>query len=324
MNRHVQKKGRLGRSKRYPGHPIPALAGQYRPSRKIPDEMTFSPLSNSGRNFADVGKSVITSKLSPKMVFSPQFPQPKSPNRKLTLPKQSIPPKSQSTSRRRVLPQLVDVEFFHGDDSRQLLIHPPAVNRLNAAAVVTIVSAAVCSQIGLRMAETAERKPVIGLSWEPKLPLLPSVTKNGSAKSQPLPPETVAAYRPMTELVDGMFLPPNDPKKLNKLMRKQVKNTAGKNWFDMPAPTITPELKKDLQLLKVGTVIESASDFYTGRLTKNERKATLADELLSDQTLNQYRKRKVREINEKNRPAGVDKWKIRGKQSWKRAKQRRH
>ncbi|KAG5555403.1 hypothetical protein RHGRI_012818 [Rhododendron griersonianum] len=174
------------------------------------------------------------------------------------------------------------------------------------------------------MAETAERKPVIGLSWEPKLPLLPSVTKNGSAKSQPLPPETVAAYRPMTELVDGMFLPPNDPKKLNKLMRKQVKNTAGKNWFDMPAPTITPELKKDLQLLKVGTVIESASDFYTGRLTKNERKATLADELLSDQTLNQYRKRKVREINEKNRPAGVDKWKIRGKQSWKRAKQRRH
>ncbi|XP_058210797.1 rRNA-processing protein fcf2-like [Rhododendron vialii] len=200
------------------------------------------------------------------------------------------------------------------------------------------------------MAEAAERKPVIGFSWEPKLPLLPSVIKNGSAKSQPLPPETVAVYRPSTELVDGMFLPPNDPKKLNKLMRKQVKDTAGKNWFDMPAPTITPELKKDMQLLKlrsvldpkrhykkgdsksktlpkyfqVGTVIESASDFYTGRLIKKERKATLADELLSDQTLGQYRKRKVREINEQNRPAGVDKWKVRGKQSWKRAKQRRH
>ncbi|KAI8561972.1 hypothetical protein RHMOL_Rhmol04G0382300 [Rhododendron molle] len=196
--------------------------------------------------------------------------------------------------------------------------------------------------LGLQMAEAAERKPVIGLSWEPKLPLLPSVTKNGSAKSQPLPPETVAAYRPSTELVDGMFLPPNDPKKLNKLMRKQIKDTAGKNWFDMPAPTITPELKKDMQLLKinltwlsgvifgiftinkVGTVIESPSDFFSGRLIKKERKATLADELLSDQTLGQYRKRKVREINEKNRPAGVDKWKIRGKQSWKRAKQRRH
>ncbi|KAG5529324.1 hypothetical protein RHGRI_029881 [Rhododendron griersonianum] len=77
------------------------------------------------------------------------------------------------------------------------------------------------------MAEAAERKPV---SWEPKLPLLQSVTKNGSAKSQPLP-ESVAVYRPTTELVDGMFLPPNNAKKLNKLMRKQVKDTAGKNWL---------------------------------------------------------------------------------------------
>lgn len=37
-----------------------------------------------------------------------------------------------------------------------------------------------------------------------------------------------------------------------------------------------------------------------------------------------YRKRKVREIEEKNRPGGNDKWKIKGKQSWKRAKERRH
>lgn len=37
-----------------------------------------------------------------------------------------------------------------------------------------------------------------------------------------------------------------------------------------------------------------------------------------------YRKRKVREIEEKNRPGGNDKWKIKGKQSRKRAKERRH
>jgi len=36
-------------------------------------------------------------------------------------------------------------------------------------------------------------------------------------------------------------------------------------------------------------VIESASEFFTGRLTKKERKATLADELLSDRSLAQYR-----------------------------------
>ncbi|CAA0842956.1 Fcf2 pre-rRNA processing protein [Striga hermonthica] len=122
---------------------------------------------------------------------------------------------------------------------------------------------------------------------------------------------------------------------LNKLIKKQVKDTTGKNWFDMPAQTMTPELKKDLQLLKlrgaldpkrhykkgdsksktlpkyfqVGTVIESATEFFSGRLTRKERKATLADELLADSTLGDYRKRKVREIEEANRPAGVDKWK---------------
>ncbi|XAR52552.1 hypothetical protein NMG60_11020690 [Bertholletia excelsa] len=195
----------------------------------------------------------------------------------------------------------------------------------------------------------ADRKPVIGLSWEPKLPPLSTGTKNVCDKP-PTSSTSSVLYKPNTELIDGLYVPPNDPKKLNKFLRKQVKDTTGKNWFDMPAPTITPELKKDLQLLKlrsvidpkrhykkgdsklktlpkyfqVGTVIESASEFFTGRLTKKERKATIADELLSDHAMGDYRKRKVREIEEENRPGGVDKWKIKGKQSRKRAKQRRH
>ncbi|PON99814.1 Fcf2 pre-rRNA processing [Trema orientale] len=64
-------------------------------------------------------------------------------------------------------------------------------------------------------------------------------------------PESSARWQSSSELVDGLFVPPNDPRKLNKLPRKQIKDTAGNNWFDMPAPTITPELQKDLQLLKV-------------------------------------------------------------------------
>lgn len=36
-------------------------------------------------------------------------------------------------------------------------------------------------------------------------------------------------------------------------------------------------------------MIESASEFFSGRLTKKERKATLADELLADGTFHQYR-----------------------------------
>lgn len=53
-------------------------------------------------------------------------------------------------------------------------------------------------------------------------------------------------------------------------------------------------------------------------------KATLADEMLSDQNLAAYRARKVREIEEQNQPAGNEKWKVKGGNSRKRAKERRN
>ncbi|XP_028123820.1 uncharacterized protein LOC114320914 isoform X4 [Camellia sinensis] len=112
------------------------------------------------------------------------------------------------------------------------------------------------------MAEAAKSKPVIGLSWEPKLPPLPSGTKKGSDKPPRTLPESSSSsavmYKSNTKLIDGLFVPLNNPKKLNKLLRKQFKDTAGKNWFDMAAQTLTPELKKDLQLLK----LSSSSRFF--------------------------------------------------------------
>ncbi|RDX87358.1 fcf2, partial [Mucuna pruriens] len=191
-----------------------------------------------------------------------------------------------------------------------------------------------------------ESKPVVGLSWQPQLPIPSSLkaTDGSRTKSQTEASSSII-WKSSSELVDGLFVPPNDPRKLNK--------------FNMPAQTITPELQKDLKLLKlraaldpkrhykkgdsksktlpkyfqanhlefeynqVGTVVDSPFDFFSGRLTKKERKATLADELLSDQNLAAYRKRKVQEIEEKNRPAGNEKWKIKGSNSRKRAKERR-
>ncbi|XP_075487491.1 rRNA-processing protein fcf2-like [Primulina tabacum] len=182
----------------------------------------------------------------------------------------------------------------------------------------------------------SEDTALIGLSWQPKIPLLKSSSPKNESSSSKSNTGLSSLYKKNPQLVDGLFVPPNSPRYLNKLFKKQIKDTAGSNWFDMPAQTITPELKKDLQLLKLrsvidpkrhykkgdsksktlpkyfqaSTVIESATEFYTGRLTKKERKASLADELLSDRTLGDYRKRKVREIEEVNRPAGVGKWKI--------------
>ncbi|KAK7274282.1 hypothetical protein RIF29_15365 [Crotalaria pallida] len=195
-----------------------------------------------------------------------------------------------------------------------------------------------------------EKKAVIGLSWRPQLPIPSSSKAADSSHPKPQPvASTSTLWKPSSQLVDGLFVPPNDPRKLNKLLKKQVKDTAGKSWFDMPAQTITPELQKDLKLLKLrdaidpkrhykkgdsksktlpkyfqmGTVVDSPLDYFSGRLTKKERKATLAEELLADQNLAAYRKRKVREIEEKKQPAGNEKWKIKGKNTRKRAKEKR-
>eukprot|EP00246_Nothoceros_aenigmaticus_P000626 TRINITY_DN10878_c0_g1_i1.p1 TRINITY_DN10878_c0_g1~~TRINITY_DN10878_c0_g1_i1.p1 ORF type:complete len:212 (-),score=33.88 TRINITY_DN10878_c0_g1_i1:591-1226(-) len=101
-----------------------------------------------------------------------------------------------------------------------------------------------------------------------------------------------------------------------------------KEWANMPAPTITPELKKDLELLRlrtvvdpkrhykapdskklperfqIGRVIEGPADFYSARLTKREQKSSFADELLSDPSLKTFRKRKYDQIQSQKQAGG--------------------
>lgn len=81
---------------------------------------------------------------------------------------------------------------------------------------------------------------------------------------------------------------------------------AGQNWFSMAKPELTDERRRDLEILKmrkvldtktfykkndiqqlpkyfaVGTVVDNATDFYSGRISKKQRKQTLVDELLAD------------------------------------------
>lgn len=76
-----------------------------------------------------------------------------------------------------------------------------------------------------------EIKKTIGLSWEPKLPSFSFGTKSESNNKSDNVPESSLVYKPNSELIDGLFVPPNDPKKVNKLLKKQVKDTTGKNWY---------------------------------------------------------------------------------------------
>ncbi|PIA15459.1 Fcf2-domain-containing protein [Coemansia reversa NRRL 1564] len=109
---------------------------------------------------------------------------------------------------------------------------------------------------------------------------------------------------------------------------KQREKTAGKNWFGIKAPTMTPEIKNDLRVLQlrnvldpkrfykkssskelpkyfeIGTIIEGPTEFYSSRLTKKQRQNNLVDELLADKQSRDYFKRKVGEIHARNYSGG--------------------
>ncbi|KAE9416000.1 hypothetical protein Angca_005207, partial [Angiostrongylus cantonensis] len=101
--------------------------------------------------------------------------------------------------------------------------------------------------------------------------------------------------------------------------------TKGRNWFDLPATELTDETKADLELLQmraaidplafyrrndrsvlpkyfqVGRVVDAPEDFYSGRMTKKERKRTMLDELLYNEAFIQSKREKFKAIQERER-----------------------
>lgn len=102
---------------------------------------------------------------------------------------------------------------------------------------------------------------------------------------------------------------------------KDKKATAGADWFNLPRTDLTPELRRDLQLLKmrnvldpkrhykksdsksdvppfsqVGTIIEGPTEFYNSRLTKKDRKQTLLEEVLAQEESSGKFKKKYDDI----------------------------
>ncbi|KKK25077.1 hypothetical protein ARAM_003142 [Aspergillus rambellii] len=104
-------------------------------------------------------------------------------------------------------------------------------------------------------------------------------------------------------------------------MHELDKPTAGSDWFDLPKTEFTPELRRDLQLLRmrsildpkrhykkesakaqppkysqVGTIIEGATEFFSGRITKRDRKKTFVEEALAAENLTGRFKTKYKDI----------------------------
>ncbi|KAL1925737.1 uncharacterized protein VTP21DRAFT_620 [Calcarisporiella thermophila] len=114
----------------------------------------------------------------------------------------------------------------------------------------------------------------------------------------------------------------------NKDMKEERGKTSGSSWFDMPKPDLTPELKRDLQVLKlrnvidpkrhykkedtktipkyfqVGTIVEGPTEFYSSRMTRKERKRTIVDEVMGDGEMRKYYKRKFLEVQETKQSGG--------------------
>jgi hypothetical protein len=99
------------------------------------------------------------------------------------------------------------------------------------------------------------------------------------------------------------------------------KATAGSNWYNLPRTNLTPELKRDLQLLRmrdvldpkrhykkegskpqvpefsqVGTIIEGPTEFFSARLLNKDRKRTLVEEVLAGENASHRFKSKYDEI----------------------------
>lgn len=118
------------------------------------------------------------------------------------------------------------------------------------------------------------------------------------------------------------MVPPRDPHITAKAAAKAQPDTAGKAWYNLPATKITDEVKLQLRLLRlrgaydpkrfyksaddtkfpkyfqVGTVVDSPTDFYGGRLSNQQRGADMAEELLNDTSITRTRKRRYNKLQE--------------------------
>lgn len=166
-------------------------------------------------------------------------------------------------------------------------------------------------------------KSTNNLTWRPSLQLPDTTAKNmNSKRSSGLPTTTTTITSNLSSLAR---VPHPDTKQASKYIKKNnppPPDNAGRQWFNLPATTITDEIKRDLRTLRLrstfdpkvfykktdsgkfpkyfqmGRVIEGATDFYSGRLTNSQRKRTFTDEIMADPHLNQVRKKRFNKLQE--------------------------
>ncbi|KAL2816366.1 Fcf2 pre-rRNA processing-domain-containing protein [Aspergillus cavernicola] len=140
------------------------------------------------------------------------------------------------------------------------------------------------------------------------LPNIPKLSSESSLKPYVRQKNDLAVID-TTRLLDRQTNNGSQPHTIERIVPKSTtkkdKPTAGSDWFDLPATELTPELKRDLQLLRmrsildpkrhykkesgkaqppkysqVGTIIEGPTEFFSGRIVKRDRKKTFVEEAM--------------------------------------------
>ncbi|KAE8348225.1 Fcf2 pre-rRNA processing-domain-containing protein [Aspergillus coremiiformis] len=133
---------------------------------------------------------------------------------------------------------------------------------------------------------------------------------------------TINTTRILTNVKDTSSCPrPKEPKGTKSSTTNKDKPTAGSDWFDLPKTELTLELKRDLQLLRmrsvldskrhykkenvkaqppkysqVGTIVEGPIEFFSGRIHKKNRKKTFVEEVLAQKLQTRRFDSKYRDI----------------------------
>lgn len=111
----------------------------------------------------------------------------------------------------------------------------------------------------------------------------------------------------------------------------EASKTKGKNWFNIPATEVTEELRQDMEIIQmrsvlnpthfykkndlktlpkyfqVGTVLPSPLEKYNDRGERVTKKKSLVDELLQDAEFQRFNKRKYQEVMAEKRATGYKK-----------------
>ncbi|XP_055544424.1 deoxynucleotidyltransferase terminal-interacting protein 2 [Wyeomyia smithii] len=128
-----------------------------------------------------------------------------------------------------------------------------------------------------------------------------------------------------TEKQESLALLSMSDRQIKELNRKERAKTKGDKWFNLPAQEMTEEVKNQLELIRmrsvldpkhfykrsemktlpkyfqIGKVMESPLDYYNERGTKKSKAKTLVDELLEDAQFQKYNKKKYAEALEKRK-----------------------